>query len=294
MRGLIRTAAMLVLMAISLSAHAGALKRQAFASASLQRDVSVLVYLPDGYAENATRLPVVYLLHGAVSDETVWIDRTDIKDRLDRLMKRGAIPPAIVVMPGCPSCWWVDGARDKAETAFWSELVPWIDAAYRTVTSREGRMLVGVSAGGYGAIRFAMKHPDRVGAIAALSPAIYAVTPPAISAARREPPFLRRDGQFNQPLWSAENYPRLTAGYFQQPHRVAMTVFSGDHDEFGIAFESRRFSDAMNERQQGQVDLRILEGRHEWALWSRCLDEALADVMRGAPRERSRAAASSR
>ena len=108
------------------------------------------------------------------------------------------------------------------------------------------------------------------------------MTPPSFSAARRDPPFLRRDGQFNQSLWSAENYPRLTAAYFEQPLRVAMTVFSGDRDEFGIASEARRYYETFAARQ-AEIDLRIMEGRHDWGLWSRCLDEALVSVLRPAP-----------
>lgn len=282
MAGLLRVLVVVFSVLACASAWAGQLVRQSYASATLQREVPFLVYLPDAYVAGRAHFPVVYLLHGAASDENAWVERGGIVARMDRLIASGAIPPAVVVMPGCPGCWWVDGARDRAETAFWSELVPVIDSRFRTERSRVGRMAIGISAGGYGAVRFALRHPDGLAAVAALSPAIYSVTPPAFSAARRDHPFLRRDGQFNQASWTAQNYPRLTDGYFDQPLRVAISVYTGDRDEFGIAHEASRFYDTIAPRQPGLADLKVVEGRHDWSVWGRCLDGALVSVLRNA------------
>ena len=223
---------------------------------------------------------MLYLLHGAGGDETAWLERGHIKDHADRLIAAGEIPPAIIVMPGCPGCWWVDGAKDKGETAFWSDVVPAIEQGYRTQQSRLGRLIAGVSAGGYGAIRFAMKYPDRIAAVAALSPAIYSVTPPSLSSARRDPAFLRADGQFNQSLWSAENYPRLSAGYFAQPNRVPIYLATGDRDELGIAYETLQLFNILSERQPLQVELNLVEGRHDWNVWGATLDDAMRYIFR--------------
>ena len=141
------------------SAAAGDVVRLSLPSAALQREMPALVYLPDGYQKSQHRYPVLYLLHGAGGDEYTWVDRAAIQERTDRLIANGDIPPAIVVMPGCPGCWWVDGAKDKAETAFWSDVVPAIEQRFRTLEAKAGRLIAGVSAGGYGAVRFAMKYP---------------------------------------------------------------------------------------------------------------------------------------
>ena len=243
-----------------------------------------LVYLPDGYQKSQHRYPVLYLLHGAGGDESTWVDRAAIQERTDRLIANGDIPPAIVVMPGCPGCWWVDGAKDKAETAFWSDVVPAIEQRFRTLEAKAGRLIAGVSAGGYGAVRFAMKYPERIGAVAALSPAIYAVTPPARSSARRDPPFLRPDGQFNQALWAAENYPRLASRYFEQPVRVPFYLVSGNRDELGIAYETTQLYTMIAEKQAGLVELRIVDGRHDWTVWNESLDDAMKFVFHVVPR----------
>lgn len=199
---------------------ASELRRATVASAALGRDMRFIVYIPDGYETGAQRYPVLYLLHGAGGDENAWVERGDIQTHADKLIAEGTIPPTLIVMPGCRACWWIDGGKDRAETAFWSELVPAVAERFRTVEARDGMLVAGLSAGGYGIVRFAMKYPDRIAAAAAFSPAIYSVTPPANSSARSQPPFLGPDGQFNQIAWTTLNYPALIDHYFAQPSRV--------------------------------------------------------------------------
>lgn len=273
----------LLLCLLGLQAQAGEITRAAAPSPSLKRDFPYLVYLPDGYASSTNRYPVLYLLHGAGGDETDWVVRGHIKEVADGLIARGAIPPSIIVMPGCPTCWWVDGRQDKAESAFWNDLVPNIDRTYRTIARREGRVVAGVSAGGYGAVRYGLKYPDRITAIAALSPAIYSDTPPAESAARIQPPFMGADGKFNQTAWATRNYPSLLAAYYAQPNRVGVYVLSGDDDTLGIAFESALFHKRLSARQPGLCELRVLDGEHSWSLWASALPDAMTYLYRRMP-----------
>ncbi len=154
------------------SASAGQIRAETVFSNSLGRELPYLIYFPDGYDGGRDSYPVLYLLHGAGGNERAWADQGHIKEKADKLIASGAIPPTLIVMPGCSACWWVDGAKDKAETAFWSDLIPAIDARYRTLNTRGGRLVAGLSAGGYGAVRFALRYPDRIAAAAALSPAI--------------------------------------------------------------------------------------------------------------------------
>jgi enterochelin esterase-like enzyme len=241
----------------------------------LGRDFPFTVYLPDGYDRGDLRYPVLYLLHGAGGDETAWAKEGGIKETMDRLVRDGAIPPAIIVMPGCRGCWWVDGPRERAETAFWSELVPAIQRRYRTIETRRGRVIAGLSAGGYGAVRFAMRYPDRVSAVAALSPAVYADTPPAISSARTQPPFLKPDGSFDEAAWRAKNYPSLIDWYFGQKDKVAFYLVSGDNDRFGIAFETVALFKRLYGQQPDRSELRIVDGDHSWAIWAKSIESAM-------------------
>ena len=262
------------------SVIAGDVQRGSISTQSQIQELSYLIYLPDGYDGGLMRYPVLYLLHGADDTETAWVDYGNIKERLDRLITSGAIPPTIVVMPGCKSCWWINSAKSQMETAFWTDLVPSIDQRYRSIPNRNGRLIAGVSAGGYGAVRFAMKYPDRIAAVAALSPAIYNQTPPLASRARILSPFVGLDGQFNQALWTEQNYPRLVDGYFGQNYRVPFYLLSGDHDRLGVTFETALLFKVLLEKQPFSTELRVVSGDHRWGLWSNSLDDALRYLYR--------------
>ena len=255
--------------------YASEIQAQSFYSKALGRDMPYDIYLPDGYQGGQQHYPVLYLLHGAGDDERSWSERGHIQEKANRLIASGAIPPAIIVMPACPACWWVDGAKDKAETAFWSDLVPFIDMRYRTIESRGGRLVAGLSAGGYGAVRYALRYPNRIAAAAALSPAVYTESVPQISAARMQPPFLGQNGQFNQASWDAHNYPALIEHYFAQSFRVPLYLVSGDNDRFGVAFETALLFKRMFERQPDQVELRVVDGDHSWKVWEATIDDAM-------------------
>src|SRR5215475_1444105 len=191
----------------SIQAGASEIRNEWLLSKALGRRMPYLVYLPDAYMKGQDYYPVLYLLHGAGGDERTWANIGHIKEQADSLIASGAILPAIIVMPGCPASWWVDGAKEQAETAFWSDLVPVIGMRYRTIETRGGRLVAGLSAGGYGAIRFALRYPGRIAAAAALSPAIYTGAVPQFSAARAQPPFLGSNGKFDRDAWDRLNYP---------------------------------------------------------------------------------------
>lgn len=253
-------------------------------SSTLGRQFPYVVYLPAGYQQGTMRYPVLYLLHGAGGDEMAWSKEGGIKATADRLIAIGAIPAAIIVMPGCRTCWWVDGAVDKAETAFWNELVPTIDGRYRTIASRRGRLIAGLSAGGFGAVRFALCYPDRIAAAAALSPAVYAEAPPGKSSARTQPPFLKPDGSFDEASWKAKNYTGVIDAYWRQGNRVAFYLMSGDNDGYGIAFETMTLFKHLYGRQPELTELRIDDGDHNWSLWARSIEHAMRYVFRHADR----------
>ena len=239
-----------------------------------------VVYVPDGYRSSGLQYPVLYLLHGAGGDEKSWVEYGRVQEQADKLIASGSIPQTLIVMPGCRECWWVDGARDKAETAFWNELVPTVAGRYRTIESREGRLVAGLSAGGYGAVRFALKYPDRIAAVAALSPAIYAKSPPEQSAARNQPPFAGADGRFDDNKWTALNYPSLVEAYFKQRFRVPFYLVSGDSDKYGIAFETALLFKTLFDQQPELTELRIVDGEHNWLVWANAIDGAMKYLYR--------------
>jgi enterochelin esterase-like enzyme len=277
---IVRSVVVLLCMFAAPIANAGEIRREVVQSWHLGQDLPFLVYLPDGYATSGLYYPVLYLLHGFGDDERAWLERGSIRDKMDRLIATRAIPPALIVMPGCAHCWWADGGKDLAESAFWGELVPAVASRYRTLESREGRVVAGLSAGGYGAVRFALKFPDRIAAAAAFSPAIYSETPPAASAARIRSPFIGADGKFNQRAWLEQNYPRLIDRYFEQGKRVPFYLVSGDHDKLGIAFETALLFKRLFDEQPEKAELRVVDGDHSWAVWASTVDDAITYLFR--------------
>lgn len=136
-------------------------KIKTFHSATIDQDVSYLVWLPPGYNPDdaQTRYPVIYFLHGGGGNyehiPAAFLPQAAaaIKDR--------KMPPVIGVMVnGLSGSLYVDSAdgRTPAERIIMRDLVPHIDAAYRTNPAK--RALEGFSMGGYGVTHLAFKYPE--------------------------------------------------------------------------------------------------------------------------------------
>jgi endo-1,4-beta-xylanase len=124
------------------------------------------VYLPPGYDSGTSRYPVVYDLHGLTGSE--YDDPQWVVPSLEAAMKKDLIGPVIVVFPdGLMQSYYADSYDGKmpSETRIIRELIPWVDASYRTVANRQLRAVTGFSMGGYGAMELATKFPElfRVG-----------------------------------------------------------------------------------------------------------------------------------
>ncbi len=134
-------------------------------------DDRVMMVLPPGYDATATRYPVVYLLHGYPQDEMAFLG-----GRFQGLSIEAEAPPFIVVMPrsknGYGGTPYVNSpVTGRWEDFFVDDLVPWVDAHYRTLPTPQSRGIAGYSLGGFSALRLALRHPDLFGAVYALSPA---------------------------------------------------------------------------------------------------------------------------
>jgi enterochelin esterase-like enzyme len=265
---------------MSLCVQAGELRRDFMPSPALGENLNFVVYVPDGYEATRARYPVLYLLHGAGGDAGEWTSAINVQAIADKMIAAGEIPPVLIVMPECRGCWWVDSPRANIETAFWADFVPGIARRFRTIEAREGRAVAGYSAGGFGAVRFALKYPDKFAAVAAFSPAVYSDVPPVQSMARAQLPFKLASGGFNAAMWKARNYPALMDGYTRQANRIPMFLVSGDHDKLGIAFETALLFKTMFELQGDNVEFRVVDGGHSTEVAAKALPDALKYVTR--------------
>jgi enterochelin esterase-like enzyme len=146
-----------------------------FSSAILGRDVAYAVYLPPDYATSTRRYPVVYLLHGYTDNESGWIQFGEVNLAADRAIAEREIPPMIIVMPDGGVSWYINDLAGKVryEDMFVQELIPHIDAVYRTRADREFRGIAGLSMGGWGTLVHAFRHPELFAACAAFSAAVW-------------------------------------------------------------------------------------------------------------------------
>jgi enterochelin esterase-like enzyme len=135
------------------------------------KELPYRVYLPPCYAENpSSRYPVLYLLHGQTYTEDQWI-RLGAADTADRLIVSGEVAPFLIVFPYDKS--WKQPDEDNFGKVLVENLIPAIDAAYRTKTGRRFRAIGGLSRGGAWAIHLGLTDYQMFGAIGAHSPAIF-------------------------------------------------------------------------------------------------------------------------
>jgi enterochelin esterase-like enzyme len=121
------------------------------------------VYLPPGF-DASKRYPVVYLLHGLPGDPTEYVDGTQLGQFADSGIAGGTLRPFIAVIPAAGSDARYDGEWAGAwETALVTRVVPWVDGHLPTIAAPAGRVIAGLSAGGYGAVNIALRHPTVFG-----------------------------------------------------------------------------------------------------------------------------------
>ncbi len=258
---------------IAFGAEAGEITRHSFASDTLGRDYAYTIYLPDGYDDTNLTYPALYLLHGSGGNENDWPVKGQAGQTLDRLIDAGEIPPMVVIMPASQS-WWVDGHNEPAETAFFDDLIPHVEQTYDVIPERDGRMVAGLSAGGYGTVNFILEHPDMFASAAALSPAVYIPQPPSNSSGNTHPTF-QSDGAYDPEKWTELNYPTYMDAYKAQDQVVPLYINSGDHDKFQIAYHAAVLYNDLLAHQPQAVEYRVIDGDHEWHVWVDGLADAL-------------------
>jgi S-formylglutathione hydrolase FrmB len=136
----------------------------------------VWVYLPPGYDDDPDRrYPSVYVIQGYTGQVVMWRNRSPFRqpfiETADALFSRGEAPPAVVVYvdawTGYGGSQFVDSpGTGRYHSYLCEEVVPWVDARYRTLAGAAHRAIAGKSSGGFGAMITPMLRPDLFGALA--------------------------------------------------------------------------------------------------------------------------------
>jgi putative tributyrin esterase len=226
--------------------------------------------LPVGYGQSARRYPVLYLLHGYTGNYTDWVTHCHLTDYAKAYQE-------IIVMPDGENSWYVNNYTQPQlqwEDYIIMDLIPYVDAHYRTIATRQGRAIAGLSMGGYGAMMLGLKHPQLFIAIASLSGALASAEPrfeeetteAGIKQALASDfgPLDNPDRPKDDPFWLVQTITPAAC-----PH-LFLAIGSSDP----LVQENRRFV-----RLLSSLGFRYryyeVPGKHEWAVWCEQIQNVL-------------------
>jgi enterochelin esterase-like enzyme len=238
--------------------EAGTVVESSFASKAVRGSVHLSVYLPPDYGTGQKRYPVVYFLHGLPAGSTAYQGFDFLRRALDAVGK-----PAILVAP--------QGARDgdsdpeyldwgpgrNWETAVGVELPRFVDARFRTIPTRRGRAIVGLSAGGYGATILALHHLDAFSVVESWSGYFHPTNPTGTAP-------LDVGSRAANARASAHTYvARLRAEFSRRPTFFAFYVGAGDTR---FRAENRELDQELRAARVPHV-FRVYPGGHDSTVW---------------------------
>ena len=236
-----------------------------FHSAALSRDMRYRVVLPAGLAVGA-KLPVVYLLHGGGGNFRDWSNYSDSA----RFAERGLI----LVMPEGDESYYVNSAerrQDRYEDYIVNDLIADVESKFLVAAGRANRAIVGVSMGGFGAIKLAFSHPELFVFAAGISPAVDVPSRPfsikRISQWQHHRsifgPWGSRTRRQGDPFVLARSVDPAKAPY----------LFLTCGEQEGLLPANRSFA-ALLKNRHFQYEFHIVPGGHNWNQW----DERLPSV----------------
>lgn len=236
------------------------------------------VYLPEGYDSSKENYPVLYLLHGATDTFMAWPERGDMLRITDETLAVGDVRKMIVVMPDASGKGERNAGADMGyfnvkgwayEDFFFQEFLPYIDGKYRTIASKEGRAISGLSMGGGGATVYAQHHPEVFQASYSTSGLLDLYD----QLVQKPRPYYDIIW-----LWSVEQTSpvdflrRATPEQIATLRTVRWMLDCGDDDRL-IKTNLDYF---IEMKQAGiPVELRIRDGKHNWVFWRESLPQIL-------------------
>ena len=233
----------------------------------------VLPPLYDAPQTRATKYPVVYLLHGLAGSANDWVART-------RLVEHAAAYRLIIVTPEGQNGWYTDSATapdEKFETYILEELIPDVERRFRTLPARDARAVAGLSMGGYGALKFGVKHPERFALAASLSGAFDAASwdagDPKLLAFVK-PSIARTYGSMDSPTRAANDLFKLFANLPPERFNALPFIYFDCGTEDFLIGSNRALSELLLKRKIPH-EYRQLPGAHTWPYWDAQVQEVL-------------------
>lgn len=242
------------------------------------------VYTPPGFREDE-RLPLVVFLHGG-GDDPESFDEWNVGQALDAAIEAGRLPRMVVTLPqGDLGFWanWRDGSRWYEDWVMY-ELVPHVQARFHTRPCPDGCHVMGVSMGGAGTVRFALRHPDRFASAGILSAPVFDTEQMlAFAGDRMMALFIPVHRIWGEPsrtdVEQEDPYRRWT-----DPAQVGLRLYVAwaESDRQGIVRSSRRLHEHLDEHEVPHGHEQFAGG-HNWRSWTPVIVRALAYMLDHSP-----------
>ena len=230
--------------------------------------------LPVGYAESNKRYPVLYLLHGLFGRYDDWVTRTN-------LAECAAHYDVIIITPEGHDGWYTDSASvatDKYESYFIRELISDVDARFRTIKDRRARGVAGLSMGGYGALKYGLKHPDQFTFAASLSgaldPALRTDDNPGFAWDILRPSINTVFGPRNSQTRTANDLHQIARGLSASQIASLPYLYFDCGLEDGFLATNRELAEILLSKKIPH-QYRQLPGGHDWGYWDQQVREVL-------------------
>jgi enterochelin esterase-like enzyme len=256
MRRLIPTITLLALVVPAGVSHA-----TGYHSKALRGTVHYSVYLPKGYSTSGKRYPVVYVLHGLPAGGDAYSRIGWVAHAARKAGLRAIVVSAQGARGHDPDPEWLDwGAGRNWETWIASELVGQIDNRYRTIANRRGRVLIGFSAGGYGAALIANHHPDVFSVFQSWSGYFEPTTPDGTQTLDLGSKAKNRRANLHKLVPST----RKRFGRYYRSTYFSFYVGSGDSR---FLSDNERLAREMSNYNVPNILFRVFSGGHNTKLW---------------------------
>lgn len=237
-------------------------------SSILLRAVPYCVMLPPSYAQDTTRrYPVSYYLHGLGDNEQSLVNLGGWSI-YDRLMREKKIGEFVVVAPAGFESFYINSRDGKLryEDFFMQEFLPAMEKKYRIGTTRPQRGIMGISMGGFGALHYAFKYPEKFAAASANMPALIQHLPPELAQERQQK--LMDDIFGNPPDLSFyeknSTFHLAHTAPLSSLKRVTIYFDCGTHDRYGFNAGTATLDKLLTQR--GVLhEAHIYPGGHDWS-----------------------------
>lgn len=249
----------------------------------LHRSINYSVLLPEGYDESEESYPVVYLLHGYGDNETAWHTGGGLQFYVD--LNSAETVPMIYVMPQGFNTYYINKYNGNYPymDMFATELVPAIDARFRTKKDKTQRAVMGYSMGGYGALILPVMHPE-----------IFTISVPLSMSFRTDEQYLEESQSSFDTQWAPNFGPGLgvsgasrLSGYFKG--RSPFYFFDTDNisrfSDLKILVDCGDDEESLSETNDAMHvvmrdhniphEYRVRSGGHSWDYWKKSYAEAL-------------------